>query len=516
MTGRPWLGALCLWWSCVSLLTAANCGGSAKTGALSVRVRDLSMAAVEDAVVTVDPTGDQETSDARGVVRFPGVPSGFYTVTAEQPAVGVARSPVTVHPGATTQVTLVLRKVALADAAPGEDDGGDGSADALRGDDGGPPDAGPSDAAAIVDLNLAPLSKDTNGVDLHWSVGAGKTFTSFRVYRSRDPSVTFEVIDILNAPPTLTDRDERVQLGATYRYRIGGVGAGGAESFSNVQTITAGLFIDVASQVEKMKVDPTRPYLYAIDRVNNSLHFVNLTSNTVENTIFIGSQPTDLDINVTGDELFVANFGATEIGVVDLDARVKSRSLFVDTSQGIWDGNPYRLVCTAGDTLVFTSQDQWNDLKMVSAVTGVHIATVGSLYTPSLARNAAGTRVYATDSTSGALRYDLSATGLTQVDVSTGGGGPLNATPDGMYLFAGTRKLLANNLKSVVGTFSESILVANSTGAVAVGATMIHDGTSFMAIRALPSSTTVMALGPDDHTLYLYDTLSSRIYLYKL
>jgi hypothetical protein len=482
-------------------------------------VRDVSMAEVLGAVVTTDPATESLTTDATGNVRFPSLPAGFYSVTAVHPSIGSNRMAVTVRAGGTTELTLILRRSLVADAGAGgatDGGGGGGGSDGATLADGGSPDGGSPDGGGGFVVTLDPLHKDSNGIDLHWSTTGTTSFTSYRVYRARDPSTTFEVVDILNAPATLTDRDEKVQLGASYRYRVGGVGAGGQEALSNVQALTAGVYIEVNSQVERMKVDPTRPYLYAIDRVNNSLHFVNLDTQTVEKTIFIGSSPTDLDINVSGRELFVANFGATEIGVVDLDTRVKSRSLFVDTSQGTWDGNPYRLVCTAGDTLVFTSQDQWNDLKLVSAVTGNHIVTVGTLYTPTLSRNAAGTRVYASGGTSGAIRYDLTGNTLAQVDISSSTGGPLNATRDGMFLFSGAKKLLANNLKSVVGTLSEAILVATSDGSVAVGMTSIHNASLFSVIKPLPLSTAVVALGPDDHTLYLYDTLSSRIYLYKL
>jgi hypothetical protein len=301
---------------------------------LSVRVRDVAMAAVTGAEVSTDAPGSVAlTTDSSGNVSFAHVDAGFYLVTAVDPSIGAAHMAVTVHAGSTSELTLVLRKsggAGVGDDA-GVDDGGAG--DSGRGG-GGASDGGALDGAQTFDVTLSAPSKDSNGVNLHWTTTSGTTFTSYRVYRSRDPATTFDVIDILNAPAAVDYRDEKVQLGAGYRYRVSGVAAGGAESLSNIQGIVAGVFIAVNSQVEKMKVDPTRPYLYAIDRVNNSLHFVNLTTNTLEKTIFIGSQPTDLDINVSGRELFVANFGATEIGVVDLDARVKSRSLFVDTSQG--------------------------------------------------------------------------------------------------------------------------------------------------------------------------------------
>ncbi len=511
----------------VTLLTSLGCGGSVGTaGALYVRVTGEDMTNVADARVTTDPETQSLTTDALGTVIFATVPTGFYTVTASHPALGSGRTAVKVTAGELTDVTIALQAGQSIDAgmdAPRVDgaatdarlDASDARVDAPPAGDGGM-DAPPADAGPSGSIVLAALSKDSNGIDLAWSISAGNAFSSYRVYRAKDTG-SFEIINILNAPATLTHRDESPTLGGSYRYRIGGVPATGAEVFSNEQTIVAGVYISVNSQVERLKADPTRPYLYALDRVNNSLHFVNLTTNAVEKSIFIGSSPADLAINLAGTELFVANYGSTEIAVVNLNTREKARSLLVDTSRGTWDGNPYRLVCTAGDMLVFTSLDQWNDLKLVSAANGAHIIATGSLYSPQLATSPDGTRVYASGGTSsGVTRYDVSATALTQVDTSTSSGSTITATKNGMYVFGGNVKILANNLKSVLGTFSESILLANADGSIAVGPSKVHNGTTFSVIKSLPLTTSIMALGSDDRTVYLYDTMSSRIYIYKL
>src|SRR5206468_13052770 len=89
-------------------------------------------------------------------------------------------------------------------------------------------------------------------------------------------------------------------------------------------------------------------------------------------------------------------------------------------------------------------------------------------------------------------------------------------TKDGQYVFYAGMKFLAKNLKSVLGSFSEPIAAINSDGSLAIGATHMFDGTTFAAKRATPISTGTMAVSPDDKTLYLYDTTTSRIYLYGL
>lgn len=530
------------WVLSLSLLMAVGCGGKSAPGdgGLFVTVKDVAMALVSDAVVTTDPATASIATDALGTALFRKVPAGFYAVTAAHPALGAARAAVTIKAGDLAEITLVLSHDLVAPDGGGQDaaagsggsagaggapTGGGGSAGGGGGvggaPDGGVGDAGPpADAAPPGVITLAELTKDGNGVNLSWTVGGN--FTSYRIYRASGAG-SFTVIDILNAPPALTYRDETPTLGASYSYRIGGVNGNGPEAQSNVQAITAGLFIDVGSQVERMRVDPTRPYLYLVDRVNNSLHFVNLTTRAVESTIFAGSTPVDLDINLAGTELYIADFGASEIAVIDLATRLKTRSLLVDTATGIWDGNPYRLTTTADDTLVFTSLDQWNSLKYVNAVTGGSLTAVGTIYEPAMAHSPDGKRIYVGEfglSSDNLLRFDVSGTTLTQVDSAVALNGnntrEVLVSGDGTYVFFGGRKYLANNLKSLLGTFSEAILVTNHDGSTVVGATKIFDGTTFSVRKPLPLATTVMALGPDDKTLYLYDTATSRIYVYGL
>lgn len=281
--------------------------------------------------------------------------------------------------------------------------------------------------------------------------------------------------------------------------------------------------IDVATQVETMLVDPVRPYLYALDRVNNSFLFVNLETRELEKTIFVGSSPVDLDIDDEGNEIFVANFGSTEIAVVDLETQEVGRTVFVDITLGTWEGNPYRLAYVAGGALAFTSEDQWCDIKLVSAETGVNITTSGSLYQPDLAANADGTRLFVAESgsTGSAVhRFDVTETSLTEADASatdSGFGSRLVVlSGDGEYVFFAGKKMLASNLQSVLGEYSEVIYASNADGSIVIGNTNVFDGTTFTVRAPLPVSTTVMALSPDDGTVYLYDVNTSQILIHEL
>src|SRR4051812_42332389 len=66
--------------------------------------------------------------------------------------------------------------------------------------------------------------------------------------------------------------------------------------------------IPVNSAVIRIIADPIRPRLYAVDRGNSELLIVDLTQRTVTK-LYVGKDPTDADIDVSGRFLYVANKG---------------------------------------------------------------------------------------------------------------------------------------------------------------------------------------------------------------
>ena len=540
-------GRLVIFGAAALIATISACGSSNQpTGSLYVRVLDKSTAPAADVVVTTEPATESLVTDALGSVFFAKVPVAGYAITATHSTAGSGRTTARVLANEVASATITLGGgaggIAGTGGAAGTGGGGTagtggaagtsgrggtggvaGTGVAGRGGTGGSAAGSGGTGGVSATVVLAALTKDSNGVNLSWTSTPGNAFATYRVYRGSSASA-LAVINILQDGTAVQYRDESGLLGVAYTYRVGGVTAGGQEVLSNTQTITTGVYINVGSQIERMIADPTRPYLYGVDRVNNSLHFINLTTATVEKTIFVGSTPVDLDINLQGTTLYVANFGSTEIATVDLDSRTRTGSILVDTTIGTWDGNPYRLACTAGDTLVFTSMDQWNDLKLVNALTGGSLGgNSTSIYQPDLVASPDGVSVYAGESgisTEVLYRYDIVNGKLMAVDQAAG----INAftaatvlmTRNGMYVFYAGRKFLAKNLKSVLGTFTEAIVAVNGDGSLAISASHIFDGTTFSAKRMTPLSTSTMVVSPDDKTLYLYDGTTSRIYIYGL
>lgn len=368
---------------------------------------------------------------------------------------------------------------------------------------------------------LNKIDLKTNGLELSWSKSEETTFSSYRINRSENVNGPFSIIDIKSDINTTNYVDENVVFGKRYFYRIAVLINGGDESFSNIESLVfEGENIDVGAKIVRMIQDPVRPYIYALDKVNNSLLFINIETRNVDKTIFVGSAPSDIDINLQNTHAYVANYGSNLISVIDLDKKELSRTFVVDINGG-WNGNPYRLACLKDDKLVFTSEDQWNDLKMVNALTGTRMFSGGSIYYPGLLTNSDQSILYATESGStgsSTYRFNLDNDALTQVDrsessVAFGGIRDACISGDNKFIFYNGVKLLANNLQANLGSFSEWIVACNFNGNIAIGTNNIWNANNFSIIKPLPISSSIIILDKDQKTLYIYDQNTSKIFI---
>lgn len=369
-------------------------------------------------------------------------------------------------------------------------------------------------------VTLNPIVVSSSGLELDWSTSSEPDFGSYRVTRSENSGGPFEVVDVVSDINTTAYTDTEVVFGVRYYYQVRVVLNNGDESFSNVESqLYEGDHIDVGVNLVRMIVDPSRPYIYALDQINNSLLFINKETKSVEKTIFIGSSPTDIDINLDYSRAYVANFGSTQIAVVDLDSQEKIDDLFVNTEAGTWDGNPYSVVWLKGNYLAYTSEDQWNNIKVVDAETGSLVSFGGSIHSPFLDTSPERDIIYAVDG-GDVIRFNVSASGeLNEVDetsASNGWGREMVVSRNGTYIFRGRNKFLANNLSSVLGGFGENIYACNEDGSVAIGETKVWNGTDFSIISILPVESTLMLMDTDDETVMIYDNNTSKIYLVKI
>jgi len=370
---------------------------------------------------------------------------------------------------------------------------------------------------------LDSIINSPDGFTLNWSASEEEKFINYRILKSENAYGNFEVIDLIADVNTTTYFDDKVKFGLNYHYQIIVVIESGEESMSNIESKRfEGDNIDLGVNIVRMIIDNERPFIYGLDQINNSLLFINKETKAVEKTIFVGSSPTDLSINLSNTKMYVANFGSTLIAVIDLDTKEKIDDLTVDPNLGSWEGNPYRIVCLADDKIAYTGEDQWNGVKLIDAKTGAFISSSGSIYQPELVTNKDQTIVYGGEcclSTSTIMRFAFEGENTNVKDENAIDGYARRAlciSKDDKYIFYHSRKILAQNLSSIIGSFSENIYACNSDGSIAIGENNIWDANTFSIIKELPISSTIMKLDSNDTTLYIYDNNTSKIYLISI
>ena len=77
--------------------------------------------------------------------------------------------------------------------------------------------------------------------------------------------------------------------------------------------------IPLGSALSEIVIDPRRPYLYLADFDANQIYVVSRTTRQIERQLVVGPRPSDLNLSMDGNQLYVALSGGTEIAVVDLD-----------------------------------------------------------------------------------------------------------------------------------------------------------------------------------------------------
>ena len=375
--------------------------------------------------------------------------------------------------------------------------------------------------AVVVDS----VYSDGQGLRIDWQPSAETEFVRYKVLRSEyDQNDYYQEIAYIDDQSVSSYLDEEVTYATTYYYKIAVEVADGYVSeseFVQGRYLLPGISLGLG--LVRLIADAERPYLYGLDRVNNNMVFINLEDGAVEKTIFVGSAPSDISLSLDNTLAYIANYGSSRIAVVDLESKEKIRDITVDTQAGSWEGNPYRLAVMAGNRLAFTSEDQWNSVKLVNAETGVHLYDVGSVYQPGLLTNEDGTVLYVTESGSSGstvIRYNLEGSTLTQVDQSNGsyGYGDRDAfiTADGKYIYYNGLKLLAANLGTLVGTFNDNIMAATADGGVAVGRRNVWDGETFAILAELPIEPDLVVIPPGTRRAYLYVDVTGQLITYEL
>lgn len=244
--------------------------------------------------------------------------------------------------------------------------------------------------------------------------------------------------------------------------------------------------------------DPTRPCLYALNRTDSKLLFIDLESRTIQ-SLYVGKLPTSLAINGDGTKMYVANQGTGsgtpagyQISVVDLNTRTKTHH-FLTLNQ------PVNLVCGSQQRLYY-NDGAWEagNIHSTAGNTGVidlstetELGDIGGYAIKSrMVVNDTKTKLF------GQYIYTGNLGEMGVFDIETASAFKLDRHPyspypygwdynnysisgDGDRLAYGNILFNADNLLIQYGVFPELIHALNGDGSIAFGANSIWNTTTF-------------------------------------
>lgn len=247
--------------------------------------------------------------------------------------------------------------------------------------------------------------------------------------------------------------------------------------------------------------------IYAISSDANRLLVIRSSDLIVEGEVFVGSQPSDIEIY--GGKLYVALFGSTKVAVVDPVTKTVTSTLSLST-------NPYKIE-VAQDKMFYVSEDQWQDLRVYTFATGQSQTLTGldSFSEPDLALDVATNTIYVGESsTSGGDVTAIRTTDYSQIDRSTYDEGYGFSNPrrqlikQGADVFYAGHRLDASKLPVIHGNYTAQI--THVAGDRVFTEKAVYDRETFAKVRDLPIAGN-LALLDSANNMYLWNTSSNAL-----
>ena len=242
--------------------------------------------------------------------------------------------------------------------------------------------------------------------------------------------------------------------------------------------------------------------------------FINTTNNSIDKTLVIGTNPTDLTINVAEGRLYIASWGENATYVVDLTTKTLLPSFNLGT-------DIYKINAEKAGRIITEGEDQWVNVNIVDTSSGIVVDNnfFGFRQGDGEA-DLTGNYYYHCDldvsTTGGPHIHKFQITNDTLVEIADSQTGPyvtgtrnLILTHDGTKLF--WNKNVYDSSLNALGGFGAEIYACSSNGAVAFSSTQVFDGTSLLPMYNLPVTSTVLAVAGNDQSFWYYNTASNTV-----
>jgi hypothetical protein len=276
--------------------------------------------------------------------------------------------------------------------------------------------------------------------------------------------------------------------------------------------------------------DPTRPYLYALNRTDSKVLFIDLELKTISE-LYVGKLPTSLALNASNDKLYVANAGTGsgtsggyQIAVVDIATKTKSHHFLTNYQPiNLVIGNNDRLYYNNGAWDFGNTHSTSGSTGVINLNTEAELGGIGSYRIKShMVMNDDKTKLYGQYTYTGNLGemgvFDIETDTIFKLDDHPYSPYPygwdynnLSISSNGNRLAYGYVLFNADNLLIQYGVFQELIYALNQDGAIAFGGDYIWDTSSF----ASTGEATALLNHNLDAKVMFYDSDEQALYAFS-
>ena len=382
-------------------------------------------------------------------------------------------------------------------------------------------------------VTLSSIAKDYQSVSLNWNEYPKNDFLNYEVFRSTD-SESFaqeNIIAVIDNKSNTSFMDLEIELGRIYYYKVAVRNSNMLSSSSNIESVEPGIFIETANTIRHMLADPNRSYIYAIDYQNDELLFINTESNAIEKTLTIGDGPIDLDIDITGNTLYVISMLDDHISIIDLQSQtLVDTRILPEVATYYLDDLHYHIACGKENRLFYVDADLKPTLRLLDIDNWTVINKWEADGVGDLAVTEDGNTLFIWDqflwepyipfqSEAYLKKIDCSNDDLSLVQTSYNNVGrdpldyPVILYSNDQKVICKRFKFLTSDISSLDDFFGGKILLVAEEHNKAFSHNRIYTLSDGLAIEFLPISSTTIAVPFGKKLLYSYQEIPSRIYI---
>ncbi|HXB45900.1 MAG TPA: beta-propeller fold lactonase family protein [Puia sp.] len=269
--------------------------------------------------------------------------------------------------------------------------------------------------------------------------------------------------------------------GCTYKWinnapgiGLSGSGTGNIASFTAINNSTSPVIATIAA------TPVSTGYAYISNTATNTILVINIATNTVIDSIAVGSAPYSVAVSPDGSHIYVANSGDGTVSVIDAATNVLVATVLTGLS-------PSGIAVSPDGRLVYVTNTNGNTVTVIRAASNALVATIPVGLNPyGVSVSPDGSKVYITNRLSNNVSVITTSTNVVTATISVG------AEPQAICISPdGTKVYVANTASasiSVISTLTNTLAATCQVSGISPVGMCLNPNASLMYVANFSSN----------------------------